>query len=43
MITAQSEALKRNPDAAMLPLGIDAALVRYRRMLEEAVAQERLV
>jgi phenylpropionate dioxygenase-like ring-hydroxylating dioxygenase large terminal subunit len=43
MITAQSEALKRNPDAAMLPLGIDAALMRYRRMLEEAVAQERLV
>ena len=40
MITAQCEAIKRNPGAAMLPLGIDSALVRYRKLLEDAVARE---
>jgi phenylpropionate dioxygenase-like ring-hydroxylating dioxygenase large terminal subunit len=40
MITAQCEALKRNPAAPMLPLAMDAALIRYRRMLEEAVTLE---
>lgn len=41
MITAQYAAIRRDPGAAMLPLGIDAALVRYRRLLEEAIAAER--
>ena len=41
MITAQYEAIRRNPGSSMLPLGIDAALVRYRRLLEEAVTRER--
>jgi phenylpropionate dioxygenase-like ring-hydroxylating dioxygenase large terminal subunit len=41
MITAQYGAIRRDPSAAMLPLGIDAALVRYRRLLEEAIAAER--
>jgi len=25
----------------MLPLGIDSALVRYRKMLDDAIARER--
>ena len=41
MITAQHESLRRSPGAPMLPLGIDSALVRYRRLLEDAVARER--
>jgi vanillate O-demethylase monooxygenase subunit len=41
MITAQYAAIRRDPGAAMLPLAIDAALVRYRRLLEEAIAVER--
>ena len=41
MISAQHEAIKRNPGAAMLPLGIDSALVRYRKMLDDAIARER--
>jgi vanillate O-demethylase monooxygenase subunit len=41
MITAQHEAILRNPGAPMLPLGIDAALVRYRKLLEEAVQREQ--
>jgi vanillate O-demethylase monooxygenase subunit len=41
MITAQYAAIRRDPGAAMLPLAIDAALVRYRRLLEEAIAAER--
>ncbi len=41
MITAQYQAICRNPDAPMLPLGIDAALARYRRLLEEAIERER--
>jgi len=40
MITAQHQAIRRNPGAPMLPLGIDAALVRYRRLLEETIARE---
>ena len=38
MITAQHRNL--NPDAAMLPLWMDAALVQWRRMLTEAVDSE---
>ena len=41
MITAQHESILRNPGAQMLPLGIDAALVRYRKLLEETIARER--
>jgi len=41
MISAQHAVIQRNPGAAMLPLGIDAALVRYRKALDEAIAQER--
>ena len=41
MISAQYAAIQRNPGAAMLPLGIDAALVRYRKALDEAIARER--
>ena len=41
MISAQHAAIQRNPGAAMLPLGIDAALVRYRKLLEQAIALER--
>ena len=40
MIAAQAEALRRDPQAPMLPLAMDAALLRYRRMLEAAVAAE---
>jgi hypothetical protein len=41
MITAQYAAIRRDPGATMLPLAIDAALVQYRRLLEEAIAAER--
>ena len=41
MITAQHEAIERNPGAPMLPLGIDSALVRYRILLDEAIGRER--
>jgi vanillate O-demethylase monooxygenase subunit len=41
MISAQFRVLQMTPDAKMLPLAMDAALVRYRRMLEEAIAAER--
>ena len=40
MITAQHEAIRRNPGAPMLPLGIDSALVRYRKLLDEAIEHE---
>lgn len=41
MITAQHRVLQASPGARMLPLAMDAAVVRYRRMLEAAVAAER--
>ena len=40
MITAQHEALKRSPDAVMLPLAMDAALMQFRRLVGEALAEE---
>jgi hypothetical protein len=40
MITAQHRSILRRPDAPMLPLAMDAALVRFRRLLEQLVAQE---
>lgn len=42
MITAQHRVLQASPGARMLPLAMDAAVVRYRRMLEEAIAAERV-
>jgi len=41
MISAQYRSIGASPAAAMLPLAMDSALVRYRRLLEEAVARER--
>ncbi len=41
MITAQHRTMQASPGARMLPLAMDAAVVRFRRMLEEAVAAER--
>jgi vanillate O-demethylase monooxygenase subunit len=41
MITAQCESIRRNPGVPMLPLGIDSALARYRKLLEEAIGRER--
>ena len=40
MITAQHRSLERQPDAAMLPLAMDAALLQFRRLVGEAVAAE---
>jgi len=40
MISAQHEMIKRSPGAQMLSLGIDSALVRYRKLLADAVARE---
>jgi hypothetical protein len=41
MIAAQHRMLELDPGAKMLPLAMDAALVRYRRTLGEAIAAER--
>lgn len=41
MITAQSRVLAARPDAPMLPLAMDAALVRFRRLVGEALEAER--
>ena len=41
MITAQHEASRANPGAPMLPLAMDAALVRYRGLLEETIQREQ--
>lgn len=40
MITAQHRNILRNPQAPMLPLPIDGALVQYRRLLSQMVAAE---
>jgi vanillate O-demethylase monooxygenase subunit len=40
MIGAQHRMLQLDPQARMLPLAMDAALVRYRRLLEDAIAAE---
>lgn len=39
-ITAQHENVKRHPDASMLPLAMDSALVQFRRILAQRVAEE---
>jgi hypothetical protein len=33
MITAQSQAIDADPEAPMLPLAMDAAVVRFRRLV----------
>ena len=39
MITAQYRNI--DPEAQMLPLGMDAALVQYRRLLQQEIERER--
>ena len=41
MITAQSQAIDADPEAPMLPLAMDAAVVRFRRLVAETIAAER--
>jgi phenylpropionate dioxygenase-like ring-hydroxylating dioxygenase large terminal subunit len=41
MITAQHRNIQLKPDAPMLPLAMDGALVQFRRLLEQRVAEER--
>ncbi len=33
--------ISRSPGVSMLPLAMDAALVRFRRIVDEAIAAER--
>jgi len=40
MITAQYRSILRKRDARMLPLAMDAAVIRYRQLLQKAVAAE---
>ena len=41
MITAQYRNILRDPQAPMLPLAMDAALLQFRRLLQERVALEQ--
>ena len=41
MITAQSRAIDADPEAPMLPLAMDAAVVRFRKLVAETIAAER--
>jgi len=41
MITAQSQAIDADPEAPMLPLAMDAAVVRFRKLVAETIAAER--
>ena len=40
MITAQHRNMQRMPDAPMLPLAMDSALIQFRRLLAQRVADE---
>ena len=40
MITAQHRNIQLAPGAAMLPLGMDAALIQFRRLLEQRLRIE---
>jgi phenylpropionate dioxygenase-like ring-hydroxylating dioxygenase large terminal subunit len=40
MITAQAREIERDPNAVMLPLAMDAALVRFRRVVTDAIAED---
>ena len=42
MITAQAREIERDPEAAMLPLAMDAALVRFRRIVAEHLSAEKI-
>jgi len=41
MITAQAREIARDPSAPMLPLAMDAAVVRFRKLVADTVAMER--
>jgi len=41
MITAQARNIERNPQAPMMPLAMDAALLQFRRLIDQALAAER--
>ena len=41
MITAQSQVIAADPGAQMMLLAMDAAVVRFRKLVAEAVAAER--
>ena len=41
MITAQAENIARSPGAKMIPLAMDSALVRFRRLIDAALAAEQ--
>jgi len=41
MITAQAREIARDPSAAMLPLAMDAAVVRFRKLVADTIAMER--
>ena len=40
MITAQAREIARDPSAPMLPLAMDAAVVRFRKLVADMVAAE---
>jgi vanillate O-demethylase monooxygenase subunit len=37
MITAQRRAIDADPGASVLPLGMDSALVQFRRLVDQAL------
>ena len=41
MITAQARNLAVKPGMPMIPLAMDAALIRFRRLVDERLAAER--
>ena len=40
MITAQARNIARDPDAKMMPLAMDSALLQFRRLIEREIAAE---
>ena len=40
MISAQARNIARSPNSTMLPLGIDSALVQFRRLVDREIAAE---
>ena len=43
MISAQARNIARSPNSKMLPLGIDSALVQFRRLIDREIAAEASV
>lgn len=41
MITAQARNLAAKPGVPMVPLAMDAALIQFRRLVDERIAAER--